>query len=111
MLPIIPPFQAVRFASPPRLAILWRLGSYRPRRLAAYALCKPRLVGKVARNFSASAVSESEFCGGGQIGVAVNRMESNFVLNPGHPEFVQIRHEGPAIFVFDARLFDATALS
>ncbi|MGD0345572.1 MAG: RES domain-containing protein [Terracidiphilus sp.] len=41
--------------------------------------------------------------------VAVNRMESNFVLNPSHPEFTQIQRDRPATFVFDPRLFDASA--
>jgi len=43
--------------------------------------------------------------------IAVNRMESNFVLNPSHPDFVQIRHDRAERFVFDARFFDAAALS
>ncbi len=36
--------------------------------------------------------------------VAVNRMESNFVLNPAHPEFSRIQHEAPQRFIFDPRL-------
>jgi RES domain-containing protein len=40
--------------------------------------------------------------------VAVNRMESNFVLNPSHPEFSRIQHDRPETFVFDPRLFDAS---
>ena len=43
--------------------------------------------------------------------VAVNRMESNFVLNPNHAEFARIRHDRPETFIFDPRLFDPTALS
>ena len=35
--------------------------------------------------------------------IAVNRMESNFVLNPGHPHFSQIRHDPPEEFVFNPR--------
>jgi RES domain-containing protein len=41
--------------------------------------------------------------------VAVSRMESNFVLNPGHPDFAMIQHDRPERFVFDPRLFDASA--
>lgn len=37
--------------------------------------------------------------------VAVNRMESNFVLNPLHPQFARIRYEAPDEFVFDPRFF------
>ena len=37
--------------------------------------------------------------------IAVNRMESNFVLNPGHPEFPHIQHKAPQEFVFDPRFF------
>jgi len=37
--------------------------------------------------------------------IAVNRMESNFVLNPRHPEFPVIPHGGPERFVFDPRFF------
>lgn len=36
---------------------------------------------------------------------AVNRLESNFVLNPNHPEFARIRPEPPRDFVFDPRFF------
>jgi len=43
--------------------------------------------------------------------IAVNRMESNFVLNPNHAEFARIRHDKPETFIFDPRLFDPTALS
>jgi RES domain-containing protein len=39
--------------------------------------------------------------------VAVNRMESNFVLNPGHPDFQRIHHDRPERFLFDPRLFVA----
>ena len=35
--------------------------------------------------------------------VAVNRMESNFVLNPHHPDFPRIQHEAAEEFVFDTR--------
>jgi len=41
--------------------------------------------------------------------VAVNRMESNFVLNPSHLEFARIQQDRPQIFDFDSRLFDASA--
>ncbi|MGA3370401.1 MAG: RES family NAD+ phosphorylase [Terracidiphilus sp.] len=37
--------------------------------------------------------------------IAVNRMESNFVLNPGHPDFPRIHHDPPEEFVFDPRFF------
>ena len=36
---------------------------------------------------------------------AVNRLESNFVLNPGHPEFARISHDPAEEFIFDPRLF------
>jgi RES domain-containing protein len=41
--------------------------------------------------------------------VAVNRMESNFVLNPSHPDFARIQRDKPEFFEFDSRLFDASA--
>jgi RES domain-containing protein len=37
--------------------------------------------------------------------IAVNRMESNFVLNPGHTDFALIRNEATKRFVFDPRFF------
>jgi RES domain-containing protein len=37
--------------------------------------------------------------------IAVNCMESNFVLNPGHPDFSRIRHDRPERFLFDPRFF------
>ena len=37
--------------------------------------------------------------------IAVNRMESNFVLNPRHEEFSRIRSDRPEEFVFDPRFF------
>jgi RES domain-containing protein len=37
--------------------------------------------------------------------VAVNRMESNFVLNPFHPDFSRIHHDPPQEYHFDPRLF------
>lgn len=37
--------------------------------------------------------------------IAVNRMESYFVLNPGHPDFSHIRHDRPERFLFDPRFF------
>jgi RES domain-containing protein len=37
--------------------------------------------------------------------IAVNRLESNFVLNPAHPEFVGIRHDAAEEFVFNPRFF------
>jgi RES domain-containing protein len=41
--------------------------------------------------------------------IAVNRMESNFVLNPRHPEFSRIEHEAPKPFQFDPRFFRGAA--
>jgi RES domain-containing protein len=35
--------------------------------------------------------------------IAVNRMESNFVLNPRHPDFSHIHHDPPESFIFDPR--------
>ncbi len=35
--------------------------------------------------------------------IAVNRMESNFVLNPRHPDFARIQHADPEEFVFNPR--------
>jgi RES domain-containing protein len=37
--------------------------------------------------------------------IAVNRMESNFVFNPGHSEFLRIQHDPPERFFFDPRFF------
>jgi len=37
--------------------------------------------------------------------IAVNRMESNFVFNPGHPDFSRIAHEKPRAFPLDPRFF------
>jgi RES domain-containing protein len=37
--------------------------------------------------------------------IAVNRMESNFVMNPGHPDFRYIQHDPPERFLFDTRFF------
>jgi RES domain-containing protein len=37
--------------------------------------------------------------------IAVNRMESNFVLNPRHPDFHRIEHEAAEKFIFDLRFF------
>jgi RES domain-containing protein len=37
--------------------------------------------------------------------IAVNRMESNFVLNPGHRDFKSIQPGLPERFVFDPRFF------
>jgi RES domain-containing protein len=37
--------------------------------------------------------------------IAVNRMESNFVLNPGHEEFPRIQLGKPEQFVCDPRFF------
>ena len=39
--------------------------------------------------------------------IAVNGMESNFVLNPFHPEFPRIRIEPPQEFLFSRRFFAA----
>jgi RES domain-containing protein len=36
----------------------------------------------------------------------VNRMESNFVINPLHPDFARIKHEVPREFPFDSRFFN-----
>lgn len=43
--------------------------------------------------------------------IAVNRMESNFVLNPRHPDFSRIEHDSPQEFVFDLRFFGPSRLS
>lgn len=37
--------------------------------------------------------------------IAVNRMESNFVLNPAHPDFSHIRHDPAEEFIFNPRFF------
>lgn len=37
--------------------------------------------------------------------VAVNRMESNFVLNPAHPDFAHIRRDPAEEFIFSPRFF------
>jgi len=37
--------------------------------------------------------------------IAVNRLESNFVLNPAHPEFARITHAPSQPFVFNPRFF------
>ena len=37
--------------------------------------------------------------------IAVNRMESNFVLNPAHPDFARIGHDPAKRFIFDPRFF------
>jgi RES domain-containing protein len=42
--------------------------------------------------------------------IAVHRMESNFVLNPRHAEFIRVQHLKPERFAFDRRLFDAAGL-
>lgn len=39
--------------------------------------------------------------------IAVNKMESNFVLNPLHPEFVRIEHSTPEPFLFQPGFFVA----
>jgi RES domain-containing protein len=39
--------------------------------------------------------------------VAVNRIESNFVFNPAHPDFMRITHEPAEAFVFNPRFFAA----
>jgi RES domain-containing protein len=36
---------------------------------------------------------------------AVVPHERNYLINPAHPEFAQIRTEPPALFHFDPRLF------
>jgi RES domain-containing protein len=40
--------------------------------------------------------------------IAVNRMESNFVLNPAHPDFSRISNGPLQDFVFDLRFFGAS---
>lgn len=42
---------------------------------------------------------------------AVNRMESNFVLNPRHPDFSGIQHDAAEEFVFNPRFFELRTLS
>jgi RES domain-containing protein len=37
--------------------------------------------------------------------IAVNRVESNFILNPHHPDFSRLHHDLPERFLFDPRLF------
>lgn len=37
--------------------------------------------------------------------IAVSQMESNFVFNPRHPEFLRIQHDVSTEFVFDPRFF------
>ncbi len=37
--------------------------------------------------------------------VAVNQMESNFVLNPAHPGFARIKHDAAEKYVFNPRFF------
>jgi RES domain-containing protein len=37
--------------------------------------------------------------------IAMNRIESNFVFNPAHPDFVHIQHRKSEEFVFDPRFF------
>lgn len=37
--------------------------------------------------------------------IAVNKMESNFVLNPSHADFPRIQSSAPEPFVFDPRFF------
>jgi RES domain-containing protein len=37
--------------------------------------------------------------------VAVNRMESNFVLNPAHRQFARFTHTSPQPYVFNPRFF------
>jgi len=39
-------------------------------------------------------------------GIVLNKFESNFVLNPGHPDFAGITHEASQDFVFDRRFHD-----
>jgi RES domain-containing protein len=39
--------------------------------------------------------------------VAVNRLESNFVLNPAHPDFARISHIPAEPFLFNLRFFAA----
>ena len=37
--------------------------------------------------------------------IAVNRIESNFVFNPAHPDFPRITHDAAEAFVFSPRFF------
>lgn len=37
--------------------------------------------------------------------IAVNQIESNFVLNPAHRDFARITHDPAEIFTFNARFF------
>ncbi|MGB6688674.1 MAG: RES family NAD+ phosphorylase [Terracidiphilus sp.] len=37
--------------------------------------------------------------------IAMNRIESNFIFNPAHPEFSSVKHDPPRDFVFDPRFF------
>ena len=37
--------------------------------------------------------------------IAVNRLESNFLLNPAHPDFTQIRRDAAEEFPFSPRFF------
>jgi RES domain-containing protein len=39
--------------------------------------------------------------------IAVNGMESNFVLNPGHADFAHITHDAAEAFVLNARFFQS----
>jgi len=43
--------------------------------------------------------------------IAVNRMESNYLLNPAHQDFARIRSAKPETFVFDLRFFGVAAIS
>ena len=37
--------------------------------------------------------------------IAVNRIESNFLLNPAHPDFARVRHDPAEEFIFNPRFF------
>ena len=39
--------------------------------------------------------------------IAVNCIESSFILNPAHPDFAKIHHHEPEEFRFDPRFFPA----
>ncbi len=43
--------------------------------------------------------------------IAVNRMESNFLLNPRHPDFARVEAAEPEEFIFSRRFFAVGAIS
>ncbi len=60
----------------------------------------------LSQNFGDQWVTEARSAVLRVASVVVNRMESNFVLNPRHPDFSRIRHEVPREFPFDPRFFN-----